>query len=154
MRTCFRFRGVVAVVLAGVVLGGCSTPSSTYSYEPRVNFKEFKTYQWAEPRQTFGQDSLTEANVRFVADRALAAKGLALTADKPDLLIWSGGEFDGGGYSYSSPYELRRLTLNISRVDSKQLVWRGTAAGPIRTDAASGDLKNAVEGILGNFPPK
>ena len=155
MRTYFRFRVVAAAVLVSVVFGGCSaTSTSTYSYEPRVNFKEFKTYQWAEPRQTFGQDSLTEANVRFVADRELAAKGLALKADKADLLIWSGGEFDGGGYSYSSPYELRRLTLNISQVDNKQLVWRGTATGPIRTDAASGDLKKAVEGILVNFPPK
>lgn len=155
MRTYFRFRAVAAAVLASVVFGGCST-TSTYSYEPRVDFKEFKTYQWAEPRQTFGQDSLTEANVRFVADRELAAKGLALKADKADLLIWSGGEFDGSGYSYSysSPYELRRLTLNISRADNKQLVWRGTAAGPIRTDAASGDLKKAVEGMLVNFPPK
>ena len=155
MRTYFRFRAVAAAVLASVVFGGCST-SSTYSYEPRADFKEFKTYQWAESRQTFGQDSLTEANVRFVADRVLAAKGLTLTADKADLLIWSGGEFEGGSYSYSysSVYELRKLTLNISRVDNKQLVWRGTAAGPIRTDAASGDLKNAVEGILVNFPPK
>jgi uncharacterized protein DUF4136 len=153
VRTYFRFRAVTAAVLASVVFGGCSTTStSTYSYEPRANFKEFKTYQWAEPRQTFGQDSLTEANVRFVADRELAAKGLALNADKADLLIGLGGEF---GYSYYSfPYELRRLTLNVSRVDNKQLVWRGTATGPIRTDAASGDLKKAVEEMLANFPPK
>jgi hypothetical protein len=154
MSAYFRFRATASAVLASVAFGGCSTTSSTYSYEPRVNFKDFKTYQWTEPRQTFGQDSLTEANVRFVADHVLAAKGLTLTSDKADLVIWSGGEFDGSGYSYSSPYELRRLTLNISRVDSKQLVWRGTATGPIRTDAASGDLKSAVEGILANFPPK
>jgi len=153
MRTYFRFRAVAAAGLASVVFGGCST-TSTYSYEPRVDFREFKTYQWAEPRQTFGQDSLTEANVRFVADRELAAKGLALKADKADLLIWSGGEFEGRGYSYNSVYELRRLTLSISRVDNKQLVWRGTATGPIRTDAASSDLKKAVEEMLVNFPPK
>jgi hypothetical protein len=154
MRSCFRFRTAAAAVLASVVLGGCST-SATYSFEPKVNFKDFKTYQWADPRQAYGQDSLTESNVRFVADRELAAKGLALKADKADLVIWVGGELDGGGgYSYSSAYELRRLTLNISRVDNKQLVWRGTAAGPIRTDAASGDLTKAVEGMLANFPPK
>jgi hypothetical protein len=154
MRSHFRFRAVATAVLASVVLGGCGTTSTTYSYEPRVDFKEFKTYQWAEPRQAYGQDSLTEANVRFVADRELAAKGLALKPDKADLLVWVGGEFDGGAYSYSSTYELRRLTLNISRVENKQLIWRGIAPGPIRTDAASGDLKKAVEGMLANFPPK
>jgi len=153
MRTYFRFRAAAVAVLASVVFGGCGTTStSTYSYEPRVNFKEFKTYQWAEPRQAYGQDSLTEANVRFVADRELAAKGLALKTDKADLLIWLGSDY---GYSYySSPYELSRLTLNISQADTRQLVWRGTATGPIRTDAASGDLKKAVEEMLVNFPPK
>jgi uncharacterized protein DUF4136 len=154
MRTYFLFRAVAAAVLASVVFGGCSTTTSTYSYEPRVDFKEFKTYQWADPRQTSGQDSLTEANVRFVADRELAAKGLALKADKADLLIWAGNEFDGSPYTYSSTYELRRLTLSISRAENKQLVWRGIAPGPIRTDAASGELKKAVEGMLANFPPK
>ncbi len=51
-------------------------------------------------------------------------------------------------------YELRMLTLNISRADTNDLVWRGTATGSMRTDAASGELKKAVEGILINFPPK
>jgi len=30
----------------------------------------------------------------------------------------------------------------------------GTAFGTINTDAASGDLKEAVQGILSNFPPR
>jgi hypothetical protein len=61
-----------------------------------------------------------------------------------------GYEFDYGGYSY----QLRMLTLNISRADTNELVWRGTATGDIKTDAASGDLKKAVAMIMANFPPK
>ena len=45
------------------------------------------------------------------------------------------------------------LTIVIQKADGKQAIWRGTAAGSISTDAGSGDLKNAVEGILKNFPP-
>ena len=75
---------------------------------------------------------------------------MTIKTDKADLLVWMGYEFDYNSYSY----ELRMLTLNISRADNNELVWRGTAAGDIRTDAASGELKKAVEGILTNFPPK
>jgi hypothetical protein len=45
------------------------------------------------------------------------------------------------------------LTIDIQNTDSKQLIWRGTATGSISTDAASNDLKNAVQGILAKFPP-
>jgi len=47
--------------------------------------------------------------------------------------------------------EAKRVTL---KTDKPDLLWRGTAAGGIRTDAASGDLKKVVEGMLSNFPPK
>ena len=55
---------------------------------------------------------------------------------------------------YSEPFQLRMLTLNIARADNRETVWRGTATGGIKTDAASKDLVEIVEGILSNFPPK
>jgi hypothetical protein len=51
-------------------------------------------------------------------------------------------------------YQLRMLTLGIQKADSKQLIWQGSATGTINADAASGDLKKVVDGILANFPPK
>jgi hypothetical protein len=158
MRSYFPVSAIATVVLMSVVLYGCGTTgygvgtTINYSYEPRVNFSEFKTYQWPESKQTYARDPLVEANVRFVADRELASRGLTLKADQADLLIWIGSEFNIG--SYSPPYELRTLTLNIARADNKQLVWRGTAIGAINTGATSDNLKTAVEGILANFPPK
>ncbi len=160
MGTHLRFSVLTAVLLALVGLAGCTTAMKgmnvTYSFEPRANFAEFKTYQWAGSRQTYRQDPLLDANVRFLADRQLEAKGLTLKADKADLLVWTGNELDSTAYIYGYGYgnELRVLTLNISRADNNQLIWRGLATGSIRTDAASGDLKNAVEGMLANFPPK
>jgi hypothetical protein len=148
-KTEFRYGWIAAVILAVVIVGGCGT-AIKYSYEPRASFPELKTYQWAKANQVYRQDPLLEANVRFLADSDLERKGLTLKTDKADLFIWMGYEFDYNNYSY----ELRMLTLNISRADNNELVWRGTAAGGMRTDAASGELKKAVEGILANFPPK
>ena len=136
MKTGLRFRAMVAVILALVLVGGCTTPifgpSVTYSYEPQFSFAELKTYRWTEGR-SYG-DPLLEANVRFLADRVLEAKGFTSKADKADLLVSMRYE---GGYSY----ELRALTLNVFRASNNELVWRGMATGAIKTDAASGDLK-------------
>jgi len=154
MRTGFRIRALAAVILALVIVGGCSTAikgaAITYSYEPRFNFPESKTYRWVQAKPSSRQDPLLEANARFLADRALEAKGLTSKADQADLLVWIGYEFDVPSYGY----ELRALTLNVSRADNNDLVWRGMATGSIKTDAASGELKAAVEAMLASFPPR
>jgi Domain of unknown function (DUF4136) len=149
MKAGFRVGWIVAGLLAFLVTGGCGT-AIKYTYEPRASFPELKTYQWAKTNYLYRQDLLLETNVRYLADRELEGKGLTLKTDKAALLIWMDYELDYNSYSY----ELRMLNLNISRADNNELVWRGTATGNIRTDAASGELKKAVEGILGNFPPK
>jgi hypothetical protein len=148
-KTGFRFGAVAAVILAIVIISGCGT-AIKYSYEPRTSFPGLKTYQWAKATQGYRQDPLLEANVRFLADGDLEKKGLTLKTDKADLLVWMGYEFDYNNYDY----KLRMLTLNISRTDNNEPVWRGTATGDIRTDAASGDLKKVVEEILDKFPPQ
>jgi len=143
-----RFMALVAVVLAVVFIGGCVTPSSVrYWYEPQFSFAELKTYRWAETRSQ--TDPLLESNVRFLADGVLQTKGFAAKTDQADFIV---SMRYGGSYAY----ELSALTLyvHVPRADKNELVWRGTATGSIKTDAASGDLKNAVEGILANFPPK
>jgi hypothetical protein len=143
-------RGWVAVILLAVlVMAGCGT-AIKYSYDEKARFPEFKSYQWINAYGIYRQDPLLEANVQSLADKNLAAMGMTQKPDKADLLISMGYEFDYGSYSY----QLQMLTLNISRADTNELVWRGTATGTIKTDAASGDLKKAVERIMANFPPK
>jgi hypothetical protein len=150
MKTGLRFRTLVAVVLAVVFVGGCATPligsSVTYWYEPQFSFAQLKTYRWAAKPQ-YGRDKLLESNVRFLADRVLQTKGFASTTDKADFIV-------SISYEGNDVYELRALTLYVSLADNNELVWRGVAKGEIKTGASSGDLKNAVEGILVNFPPR
>ena len=147
---------VATMLLLVAAIVGCSTtpPTSvTYSFDPRFAFSDSKTYAWVKSRSNYGYNPLVDANVRFLADRDFQAKGLALTPDKPALVAWIGYESDYGGY-YSSSYDLRVLTLNLARAADNELVWQGRALGSIRTDASSGDLKKAVDGMLAGFPPK
>jgi hypothetical protein len=149
MNTGLRFVASMVAVLVAVLFGGCSTPmagsSVRYSYDPLFGFQGAKTYRWAESGSTYGWDPLLEANVRFLSDRLLESKGMTKT-DQAALSISI--RYESSGYSY----ELRSLSLNVSRADTNQMVWRGLATGTIRSDAASGDLSNAVQGILANFP--
>jgi len=151
MKSDLGIKALVAAVLAVVLVGGCSTfasgPSVTYSFDPRFGFAELKTYRWAVAQPVYGGDPLLEANVRFLADRVLEARGLRSTADRVDFTMSVGYEFS------SKRNELRSLTLNLVRADNNALVWRGMATGAIRTDAASGDLRTVVEGMFVNFPP-
>ena len=85
--------------------------------------------------------------MRFLADGVLHTKGFAWTTDKADFIV-------SMRYEGNDIYELRALTLYVSLPDNNELVWRGVATGAIQTGASSGDLKNAVERVLVNFPPR
>lgn len=68
----------------------------------------------------------------------------------------------------STPSDMPKMSMDKGNTaEKKELVWRGTAFGTIHissgllpeepsidTNAASGDLRKAVQGILSNFPPK
>lgn len=146
-----RFNAVVAQILLAVIVGGCAGTTVTYTYEPLFSLPESGTYQWGKAKPPYHQDPLLEANVRFLADRALEAKGLTAQTDKAGLLVWIGYEFDP---IYSNRFQLQLLTVNVARTDNNVLLWRGLATGTIKTDAASGDLKNVVQEMFVNFPSR
>ncbi len=146
-----RFAALAAAVLAAAITGGCASTAVTYSYEPRFSLPAASTYQWGKAKTSYLQeDALLEANVRFLANRALEEKGLTERTDKAGLIIWISYKLDP---VYSNRYDLLLLELNIARTDDNVLLWRGQATGTIKTDAASGGLKKAVEEMFTNFPP-
>jgi hypothetical protein len=141
----------VALLAAMIILGGCYGGAKSI-YDPGTNFSGLKSYAWTPASHMGRKESLVVANVQFVADQVLEQKGFKKTLENPDLLISIEDEYEIGTY-YGS-YQLRMLTLKIYQRESKELIWRGTAPGAINTDAASNDLKNAVQDILAKFPPK
>jgi hypothetical protein len=142
-----RALATVLAFLATLVIAGCAT-TYNYAYDPTTRFAELKSYAWASPQ--YYRDSLVETNVRFIADPLLEKKGFTQATDKPDIIIAIvyDSEMFGQGY------ELRMLTLKVYRVSDQILLWKGTASGSISTDAASKDLRKAVETTLATFPPK
>ena len=147
-------RVLVAAVAPLMILigGGCAT-AINHSYDPSTNFGALKSYAWAPgPAAAYSQSSLVEANVQFLADPLLAKKGFTRATATPDFVILV--RIENYPVGSSEGYELRILDLNVYRPDGRTLIWRGTASGSISTDAASGDLSKAVEGILAAFPPK
>lgn len=145
---------IATVFLSGLAMGGCATTSDKataikYSYDMKTSFSERKSYAWGPPSFMYRQDPLLETNVRALADQLLAQKGFTRMPEKSDLTISMSYEFEYG----KDLYQLRMLNLNIYNAETKGLVWRGTALGAVNTDAASGNLKQAVQGILSNFPP-
>lgn len=151
----FKTEGLLAiigtVVLAMLVLGGCAT-TIKYSYDTRTGFSGLKSYKWAPSSALSSQDFLLETNVQVLAEQFLDQKGFAKVPEKSDLLISMHYESEYPRAQFG--YQLRMLTLNIYKSESKELIWQGTASGCIHTDAASNDLKQVVQGILSNFPPK
>jgi len=145
-----RLGSIFTVLLAaGFILAGCAT-AINHSFDPAASYTGLKSYSWVTGSLGQTQD-LVVINVQYLTDQALEKKGFRKTAENPDMLVSVSYENEIGISEYG--YRLRMLTLGIQKADGKQLLWRGTATGTISTDAASGDLKSAVEGILKNFPP-
>lgn len=155
-----RYSAMTTSLALAAILCGCSSiygdtsTTVTYSYDPAFSFADAKTYAWLKSTPMYGQNALVEPNVRYLTDRDFQAKGLNLTGDKPALVAWVSYDSDTYGAYSSSAYDLRALTLNVARADDRALVWQGRARGGIKADAASGDLKKAVDAMLAHFPPK
>jgi hypothetical protein len=145
---------VLAAIVAPltILIGGGCAKAINHSYDPTTNFGPLKSYVWAPGSATYSQNSLVEANVQFLADAILEKKGFSRATATPDFVILV--KLENYPVGSSEGYELRILDLNVYRPDGRTLIWRGTASGSISTDAASGDLSNAVQGILAAFPPK
>ena len=145
-----RWAMIATLFLSVLIMGGCATIK--YSYDTKTKFADQKSYAWAPFSSLSQPDHLLETNVHDLADPILAQKGFTKVSEPSDLVITMNYESDI--YNGQNGYRLRMLSLNIYKTENRELVWRGTAFGTIDTDAASDDLKQAVQGILSNFPPK
>jgi hypothetical protein len=136
------------------LVAGCCATKINYSYDLGMSFVGLKSYKWEPSSASARHFSLVESNVRFIADQLLDKKGFNKSSEKPDFMISINYDYEIGSYYCQYGPQLRMLTLNIYRVESKDLIWQGTAMGAINTDATSSDLKIAVQDILSKFPPK
>jgi hypothetical protein len=86
------FRGIQILLLVLLVSFGAQAQKIHVSYDKGVDFSKFKTYAW-EPHGAVAHPMLAADIVGAIEDE-LKAKGLTLTADKPDLAIQVYGSID------------------------------------------------------------
>jgi hypothetical protein len=143
-----RRLAVLATLAVGVAVSGCtSTVSYKYTFDPSANFAGAKTYAWINSSPMYSPSSPLEEYIQFNADKALEAKGWKKVADRPELVFSVSVEHEA-----LSAYQLRLVNLRAAR-NTGEAVWRGTASGSIDSNAASSELRDAVNKILANFPP-
>ena len=143
-----------------------------YDFDSKVDFANLKTYDWLPVPEKAAIDSLTVNRVKKAVNAGLQAKGLRMTSDNPDFLIaghlgskdkvnvknWGyRRSYRGTDRVVTYHYEEGLLILDFVDAKSKDLIWTGAAKADIYnvlTPEESEKLINdAVQKILGNFPP-
>jgi hypothetical protein len=171
-------RLVAAALALAVCPGACSSVSATYDYDTRVNFSEYRTFDWAPEQPVTIPDPRREAQVKDQFVAALEARGYERVSGDPDFLLvmYAGadgrievsaygygygprGTFWGPTAGYIDTYAYREGTLVLDVVDAArdELVWRGTASGVLDAQTNPEErqklVTEAVDKILKNFPP-
>jgi len=81
------------MILAAVLLSGCSGITVSQDYEPGTNFTSLNTYAWSSATQEKTGDPridnpLRDTRIRAAVEQVLAAKGFVLTTDPaPSFLV-------------------------------------------------------------------
>ena len=169
-------------IVAGAVSGCAGGLSYNHDFDPAANFTTLRTYVWATaPENSRGVNTMIERRVVAAVDQTLATKGYQPATGEPDFAVnftlttseqtdyntyytgmgYGGGWYGGGmGSSSTRAYTYTNGTLIVDIFDakSKNLIWRGTAAGTVNEDASPEQremrIKEAIAGILGQFPTR
>ncbi len=181
-----RFLSLAAIVALAVAVVGCSPINVKYDFDTSADFAVYKTFSWIEQpikpvsdvRTAQRLNTLLDKWIRTAVDAQLAAKGMTLVTENPDvLLVYHTGvdqkiDVEDWGYSYPrypyggwyggqvDVYEYQEGTLIVDVIDAKshQLVWRGTATKTIDEDATSqerqANLNEVVRRMFADYPPK
>ena len=171
----------LAILGSALLVGACSGISTSTDYDPAVDFTSFSTYVWLD---TEGDDigAITDSRVRTSIDAALAAKGFQEAGANADIAVgyqgttserrsyntvntgWGGG-YGWGGYgmsmgtstTYENTWQEGSLILGLFDVESKALVWTGTATATLDQGRSPEDrqqlIDDAVEKMMQKFPP-
>jgi len=171
---------IIVLFFSVIPLGNAKPYDVQHDYDQRVDFANFKTFDWMEGPDHAGLDQLVVQRVKNAVNARLKEKGVQISSNKPDFLVAIHlGKKDkvdttDWGYTYGtsdgyrrgeqqtrlvSAYEYEEGSLILDFVDakSKQLIWRGSAKAEVQninTAKKSEQVINkAVKMIMQKFPP-
>jgi hypothetical protein len=172
----------LAMLAAGTA--GCGTGITyNHDFDPSANLTGFRTYVWATPPENSrGVNQMLERRFIMAIDQQLQAKGYQLsTSGEADFAVnftvttsqqtdyntyYSGMGYRGGWYgggmgtstTRATTYTNGTIIVDIFDVRSRNLIWRGTAAGTIEENASPEQrdmrMQEATAGILRPFPAR
>jgi hypothetical protein len=157
-----------------------------YDFDTEADFNAYRSYVWLEQPTTAVGDAkaaqrtntLLDKRIKTAVDAELAARGMTLVTENPDLLVvYHTGldrKIDVTDWGYTYPrypyggwyggqvdvYEYNEGTLIVDLIDAKsdQLVWRGTATKVIdetaTTEEREANLREVMARLFENYPPR
>lgn len=156
------------VSLALVLLvAGCSSLSTSYDYDPSVDFATLRTYAWQPAGPGDVLDPLVLDRVKRAVDAELGTKGYREVGSDPSFLVsahtsvrreqqidYAGWRW-GGAQLYD--YNEGTLILDVLTASTKKLAWRGVAQDVVDIGATPEEktklVDEAVQKMLRDFPP-
>ena len=182
-----RILCLAVLVAAALVATGCSSISVRQDYDTQADFVAYKTYAWIQqPTTAVGNaraaqqmNTLLDKRIKDAVNAQLAAKGMTLVTENPDVLVmyYTGidNKIEVQDYGYTYPrygyggwygggqvdvYEYNEGTLIVDLIDAKsdQLVWRGTATKVIDETASAqereANLNEVISKLFAQYPPQ
>lgn len=138
-----------AFCLMWVVTAGTPSPTSaqtvTYNYADRVNFGEFKTYQWVNIEGASATNPTRDMEIRTAIDTQLAARGISRSVDGAQLLV---------GYQVSQARVIQIVMLNdhwLYGPGWSDSPWYGYSRGYIVEDVSKLSTVNGMEIQFGHL---
>lgn len=171
------------VLLAGIVLAGCSTVSVSSDWDRHASFANLHTWAWIpdQEKPTGDErvdDPLLRKRIRQAIADTLNARGyLEIEAGRPDFFvayhvavtqklttrtIYTGYYpygYWGGGFAQTEveSYDEGTLLIDVVEPRTMDLIWRGKAQSPVKDLKSPADrearVRQVVKKVLDLFPP-
>jgi len=78
---------IVLTSIALIILNGCSTLSVDYDFDQKVNFSQYKKFNWLPFPKNMEVDELNRARFVTAVEDNLASKGFNQNSSNPDFVI-------------------------------------------------------------------
>lgn len=166
------------LLLAALLLAGCSSVETHVDYDRAASFSSYRTFAFKDVRTP--NSPLSLKRVRAAVTRTLGSRGLAESAgEKPDLWVvlhtrthretqvvtydtgWGWGWGWRGRYwnpAYIQQIPIGTLMVDLVDTKAKELVWRGSASRIVNADESpktrDEKVQEAVDKLFDGFPPK